>query len=165
MMSTSLSMQQRKEAVQRYCYRHWSTATICRHLHCSRSWLDRWLSRYNPDTAEASVPDRASTPHQAHSPWSADIRQQVLEMRRTRMQQAPWPYAVYGAATIHWTSKGQCLSEPQTTSLMCLYFATVGAIDVHFTRWTRRQMFLNRRQFALVPTYPVVLHEESVAVR
>lgn len=100
-MPTTLSIQQRKEAVQLYYYRHWSKAAICRQLHCSRSWLDRWLARYNPDDAEASLQDRPPIAHSPRSPWSAEVRHQVEEMRRKRMDQDSWPYALYGAATIH----------------------------------------------------------------
>ncbi len=95
-MSTSLNIQQRKNAVQLYYYRHWPKVAICRHLHCSRPWLDRWLARYNPDDVESSLQDHSSAPHHANSPWSADIRQQALEMRRMRMQREQWPYALYG---------------------------------------------------------------------
>lgn len=158
-MSTSLSIQQRKEAVQLYFYRHWSKAAICRHLHCSRSWLDRWLSRYNPDHAEASLQDRSSTPHQAHSPWSADLRQQVLEMRRTRMQQEPWPYALYGAATIHyelkqlrgadvpptrtihrWLVKAELVTSCHTTASASSHF-TLPIPDEHVVNWRQQLDF------------------------
>ncbi len=101
-MSTSAKIQQRKEAVQLYYYRHWSKAAICRHLQCSRPWLDRWLARYDPDNAEASLHNRPSTPHHAYSPWSEEIHQQTQEMRRMRQEGEQWPYALYGAATIHY---------------------------------------------------------------
>lgn len=101
-MALSNNIQQRKEAVQLYYYRHWSKASICRHLQCSRPWLDRWLDRYDPDDPEASLQDRSSSPHHAHSPWSDEIRQQAQEMRRMRMQHEQWPYALCGAATIHY---------------------------------------------------------------
>ena len=101
-MPTSTILQQRKEAVQLYYYHHWTKSAICRHLQCSRPWLDRWLDRYDPDDAEGSLQNRSSAPHQASSPWSEDIRKQAQEMRRMRMEREPWPYALYGAATIHY---------------------------------------------------------------
>jgi putative transposase len=100
-MSTSHSLQQRKQAIQLYDYQHWSKASICRQLHCCRSWLDRWLARDTPDEAEASLQDRPPIAQHAHSPWSAEVRQQAEEMRRMRMDRDQWPYALYGAEAIH----------------------------------------------------------------
>jgi transposase len=91
-------LKRRKEAVQLYYYDQLSKAEICRQLHCSRPWLDRWLKRYDPDNVEASLSDRPSTPKQPYTPWSEAIRQQVLEMRRRREQQ---PYELIGAEAIH----------------------------------------------------------------
>ena len=54
--------------------------------HCSRSWLDRWLNRYDPDWVENSLSDRKVGPKQVCNPWSDEVRQQVLEMRRLRTQ-------------------------------------------------------------------------------
>ena len=100
-MDTPNIIQQRREAVHLYYYQHWSKASICRHLQCSRPWLDRWLNRYDPDAPDTSLQDRSSRPHASFSPWAEDTRQQVEDMRRTRMQREQWPYALYGAATIH----------------------------------------------------------------
>lgn len=92
----------RREVVQLYYYQHLSKAEICRQLGCSRPWLDRWLNRYDPDNVELSLQDRTRGPRQGHSRWSPQIRQQVVEMRRLRSQGTQWPYALKGAAAIHY---------------------------------------------------------------
>lgn len=95
-------LERRKKACQMYYYQKLSKAEICRGLKCSRPWLDRWLSRYKPDQIVASLSNQQAGPKRAVSPWSAEIRQQVLEMRRLRMQQDKYPYALIGAQAIHY---------------------------------------------------------------
>lgn len=89
----------RKQAMHLYHYQHLTKTEICRRLNRSRPWLDRWLSRYDPDDVEGSLSNHKSGPKQADSPWSAEIHQQVVEMRRLRIQQ---PYALIGAEAIHY---------------------------------------------------------------
>lgn len=95
-------LERRKQACQMYYYQKLSKAEICRRLNCSRPWLDRWLNRYDPDRVEESLSNRKAGPKQAYSPWSDDIHQQVLEMRRLRTQRDKCPYALIGAAAIHY---------------------------------------------------------------
>ena len=95
-------VQRRKKAVQLYYYQHLSKAAICRHLPCSRPWLDRWLSRDEPDHAESSLQDRKRAPHHAFSRWPETLQQQVLDMRRARSQRDQWPYALKGAEAIYY---------------------------------------------------------------
>ena len=95
-------LERRKQACQMYYYQNLRKADICRHLKCTRPWLDRWLERYDPDRVVASLSDHQAGPRQAYSPWSAKIRHQVIEMRRVRMQRDKWPYALKGAAAIHY---------------------------------------------------------------
>jgi transposase len=92
-------LERRKEAVQLYYYQNWSKADIRRHLPCTRSWLRRWLNRYNPDNVESSLSNRSRAPEQPYTPWSDEIRQQIIAMRRHRSQK---PYALIGAAAIHY---------------------------------------------------------------
>lgn len=158
-MSKFHNIQQRKEAIQLYYYRHWSKATICRQLHCSRPWLDRWLARYNPDDAEASLQDRPPIAHHANSPWSSDIRQQAEEMRRMRMQREQWPYALYGAATIHyeleqlqgahvpptrtihrWLVKAGLVTPPTTPPSVASHFS-LPIPDEHVVNWRQQLDF------------------------
>lgn len=99
-MGTELD--RRKEAMRLYHYQHLAKAEICRRLNCSRPWLDRWLKRYDPDDVDNSLSNRSTAPQQARSPWSTAVRQQVLAMRRARSDRIQWPYALIGAAAIHY---------------------------------------------------------------
>lgn len=95
-------LQRRKKAVHLYYYQHVSKADICRRLPCSRSWLDQWLTRYDPDHVDCSLHDRKRGPHQPSSRWPEAIQHQVLTMRRMRTQREQWPYALTGAEAIHY---------------------------------------------------------------
>ena len=100
MMLTEL--ERRKQAVQLYYYQHCSKAEICRQLSCNRAWVDRWLNRYDPDRVERSLQNRKPGPEHGSSRWSESLRQQVLDMRRSRSQREQWPYALKGAEAIHY---------------------------------------------------------------
>lgn len=113
-MATELD--RRKMAVQAYYYHQRTKADICRQLRCSRSWLNRWLERYDPDDVEGSLRDHKPGPKQAGSPWSTEIRQQVIEMRRMRSQQ---PYALIGAEAIHYEL--QALNSPEVPPVRTIH--------------------------------------------
>ncbi len=104
-------LDRRKEAVQLYYYQHLSKTEICQRLNCSRPWLNRWLEHYDPDDVEGSLSNRKAGPSQARSRWSSKVRQQVIEMRRLRSQRDKWPYALIGAAAIHYELEALRSSE------------------------------------------------------
>lgn len=92
----------RKEAVQLYYYHHLTKSAIQRRLQCNASWLNRWLSRYDPDDVDGSLCNRRPGAHQPASPWSSAIREQVIAMRKARMDGTLGAYALIGAAAIHY---------------------------------------------------------------
>jgi len=94
-------LHRRKRAVQMYSYDHQTKAAICRELNCSRPWLDRWLSRYDPDDVDRSLSDRKRGPHHAATPWSSEIRERVITMRQVRSDRTRFPYALIGAQAIY----------------------------------------------------------------
>ena len=94
-------LEERKKAMLMYHVQRISKAEICRCLKRSRPWLDRWLDRYDPGDVEGSLRDYKTGPKQGNSPWSENIRQQVIEMRKTRSQETQWRYAFIGAEAIH----------------------------------------------------------------
>jgi putative transposase len=93
-------LKDRKRAMLMYHVQHLSKAEICRQLGRTRPWLDRWLQRYSPDDVEGSLRDRQAGPQQSSSLWSAQIRQQVIDMRKARSQESQWRYAFIGARAI-----------------------------------------------------------------
>lgn len=94
--------ERRKQACEMYYYQKKRKVEIIRELGCSRTWLDRWLGRYEGDQVEASLSNAKVGPKSGPSRWSADIHQQVLEMRRSRSQRDKHPYALIGAQAIHY---------------------------------------------------------------
>ena len=99
-MSSELA--RRKEAVQLYYYHHLTKSAIQQRLQCSESWLNRWLSGYDPDDVEGSLSNRRVGPREGHSLWLAATRQQVLAMCQARSAGELGPYALIGAAAIHY---------------------------------------------------------------
>ena len=83
-------------------YQHLTKNVIQQRLQCTANWLNRWLSRYDPDDVEGSLRNRCPGPRRGDSPWSTDIQQQVMAMREARSSGAVGPYALIGAAAIHY---------------------------------------------------------------
>lgn len=132
-------LERRKQACQMHYYQKLSKAEICRRLHCSRSWLDRWLNRYDPDWVEESLSDRKAGPKQVCSPWSDEIRQQVLEMRRLRTQRDKYPYALIGAAAIHYELEALKSPEVPPTRTIHDWLVKANLVDTEPARSEKRE--------------------------
>jgi putative transposase len=122
-------LDRRKEVIQMYYYQHLSKAEISRRQNCSRSWLDRWLQRYNPDNVDASLSDHKRGRNQACQTWSDEIRRQVLEMRCLRSQRDLWPYALVGAAAIHYELKALGSSEIPPVRTIHRWLVNAGLVE------------------------------------
>lgn len=122
-------LEERKEAMLMYHVQGFSKAEICRGMKRSRPWLDRWLGRYDPGDVEGSLSDHKTGPRQGHSPWSANIRQQVIKMRKARSQEPQWRYAFIGAEAIHLELKS--LGSPEVPPVRTIHhwFVEEGLVD------------------------------------
>jgi hypothetical protein len=131
-------LERRKQACQMYYYQKLSKSEICRRLACSRPWLDRWLSRYYPDRVEESLSNHKAGPQHGYSPWSDEIRQQVLEMRRLRTQRDKFPYALIGAAAIHYEL--EALKSPELPPIRTIHdwLEKADLVDTASTRPEKR---------------------------
>lgn len=112
-------LEERKEAMLMYHVHHLSRAEICRRLKRSRPWLDRWLERYDPGDVEGSLSYHKTGPKHGNSHWSSAIRQQVIEMRKTRSQEPQWRYAFIGAKAIHLELKA--LGSPEVPPVRTIH--------------------------------------------
>lgn len=122
-------LEQRKKVIQMYYYEHLSKAEICRRQNCSLPWLNRWLQRYNPDDVDASLCDQKRGPRQAYQAWPDEIKQQVLEMRRSRSKRDLWPYALVGAAAIHYELKALGSSEIPPVRTIHRWLVNAGLVE------------------------------------
>jgi putative transposase len=112
-------LQERKRAMLMYHVQHLSKSEISRQLKRPRTWLDRWLERYDPGEVEASLQDHKDGPKQISSHWSAEIRQQVIQMRKDRSQLEQWRYAYLGAEAIHLELKA--LGSPEVPPVRTIH--------------------------------------------
>ena len=95
-------LERRKQACEMYYYQKKRKVEIVRELSCSRTWLDRWLGRYEADRVEESLSNAPVGSKSGPRGWSDQIYQQVLAMRRARSQRDKQPYALIGAQAIHY---------------------------------------------------------------
>jgi putative transposase len=122
-------LEERKQVMLMYHVQHLSKAEICRRLNRSRPWLDRWLERYDPGDVERSLSDYKSGPKQGASPWSIQIRQQVIAMRRARSQEEQWRYAFIGAKAIHLELKALGSPEVPPVRTIHSWFVQANLVD------------------------------------
>jgi len=94
-------LEERKRAMLMYHVQHLSKSEICRQLKRPRTWLDRWLERYDPGDVKQSLQGHKTGPKKADGRWSDEIRQQVIQMRKERSKLEQWRYAYLGAEAIH----------------------------------------------------------------
>ena len=121
-------LQERKRAMLIYHVQHLSKREICRQLRRPRSWLDRWLERYDPGDVEQSLQDHKDGPKQAKGQWSEGIHQQVIQMRRDHSQLEQWRYAYYGAEALYLELKALKSPEVPPTRTIHTWFVAAGLI-------------------------------------
>lgn len=111
--------QERKRAMLMYHVQRFSKSEICRQLRRPRPWLDRWLERYDPGDVEHSLQDHKDGPKRAIGQWSDEIRQQVIQLRKDRVQLEQWRYAFCGAEAIHLELKA--LGSPEVPPVRTIH--------------------------------------------
>ena len=122
-------LNERKQAMFMYHVQHNNKAKICRRLGRTRPWLNRWLERYDPGDVEGSLSDNKTGSKNGNSPWSSAIRQQVIDMRKTRSQGVQWRYAFIGAQAIHLELKALDSPELPPVRTIHRWFVEAGLVE------------------------------------
>lgn len=100
-MKTEITL--RKKAV-RLWLRGFSKAEIARRLWKPRVWVQRWLSRYDPQAPEASLQNRSSAPHHLQERYPQSVKEAVLRSRTAREAKklSQYQHALLGADAIYY---------------------------------------------------------------
>src|SRR5512138_3630951 len=100
-MKTELRL--RKQAV-RLWLAGCSKAEIARRLWKPRLWVQRWLSRYDPQAPEASLQNRSSAPHHLQERYPQSVKKAVLRSRKERAAKklSQYQHALLGADAIYY---------------------------------------------------------------
>jgi len=100
-MKTEIEL--RKQAIVLHL-QGWKKSEIARKLQRSRSWVDRWINRYCPETPTVSLQDHSRAPKHIGWAFPERIKRMVnqIRMERERGQRAKYQYALVSAQAIHY---------------------------------------------------------------
>jgi IS30 family transposase len=81
-----------------------SKSEIARRLHKPRLWVQRWISRYDPKTAEESLRNRSSAPKHVQERYPRRVKEAVLRSRKERAarKRSKYQHALIGAEAIYY---------------------------------------------------------------
>jgi transposase-like protein len=119
---------ERKEAIRLHLYEGKSKAETCRRMGRSRPWLDRWLVRYDPDDVDGSLDSGAPGPEAGATSYSPQTHDLVVAMRQERSRDDRHPYALCGAAAIHYELKALDSAEVPSVRTIHRWLKEAGLI-------------------------------------
>ena len=100
-MKTEIAL--RKRAVGLHL-QGWKKSEIARKVQRSRRWVERWISRYEPDARTTSLQDHSRAPK--HIPWAYPerIKRMVTQIRVAgeRGKRVKYQYALVSAQAIYY---------------------------------------------------------------
>ena len=81
-----------------------SKSEIARRLHKPRLWVQRWISRYDPNLPEESLQNRCSTPKHIRELYPKRVKELVLRSRQERAsgRRPGYKHALIGAQAIYY---------------------------------------------------------------
>jgi IS30 family transposase len=100
-MKTEIEL--RQQAIALYL-QGWNKSQIARKLQRSRAWVNRWISRYQPDEPVLSLQNHSRAPRHRCRTYPERIKTMVLQMRMERVKgkRAKYQYALVGAQAIYY---------------------------------------------------------------
>lgn len=81
-----------------------SKSEIARRLHKPRLWVQRWISRYDPNAAEESLQNQSSAPKHVQERYPRRVKEVVLRSRKERESRklSKYKHALIGADAIYY---------------------------------------------------------------
>jgi IS30 family transposase len=119
----------RKQAIALHL-QGWNKSEIARKLQRTRSWVQRWVGRYDSNGPSASLQDHARAPK--HIPWAFPerIKRMVLQIReeREKGKRAKYQYALVSAQAIYYELRELGVSPLPRPDTIHLWLKQAGRI-------------------------------------
>jgi IS30 family transposase len=126
-MKTEITL--RKRAVALYL-QGWKKSDIARQLQRSRPWVDRWISRYEPDAPTASLQDHASAPKHARWAYPERIKRLAIQIRleRESRRRPKYKHSLVSAQAIYYELRELGISPLPLPRTMHVWLKQAGRI-------------------------------------
>jgi transposase len=132
-MKTEIAL--RKRAVRLHL-QGWKKSEIARKVQRSRRWVQRWISRYEPEALTTSLQDHSRAPK--HIPWAYPerIKRMVTQIRvaRERGKRVKYQYALVSAQAIYYEMRELGISPLPTPDTIHLWLKQAGRIRERSSR-------------------------------
>jgi putative transposase len=135
----------RKQAIALHL-QGWKKSEIARKMQRSRSWVERWIDRYRPESPTVSLQDRSRAPKHIRWAYPERIKRMVNQIRveRERGKQAKYQYALVSAQAIYYELHDLHVAPLPSPRTIHRWLKDAGQIAQHKSRKAPN------------PTYPVL---------
>lgn len=132
-MKTEIAL--RKQAVALHL-QGWNKSEIARKVQRSRRWVQRWISRYTPESSTKSLQDHPKAPK--HIPWAYPerIKRMAIQIRmeREKSKRVKYQYALVSAQAIYYEMRELGISPLPTPDTIHLWLKQAGQIQKRKSR-------------------------------
>ena len=132
-MKTEITL--RKQAVALHL-QGWNKSEIARKLQRSRSWVQRWISRYETETPRMSLQDHSRAPQKMTWSYPERIKNMVLQIRvdREKGKRRKYQYALVSAQAIYYELRDLHISPLPSPRTIHGWLKQAGRIAEHKSR-------------------------------
>src|SRR5215208_5914585 len=126
-MKTELVL--RKQAVTLHL-QGWNKSEIARKVQRSRRWVQRWISRYQPEAPAKSLQDHSRAPKHIRWAYPERIKRMAIQIRMEREcgKRAKYQYALVSAQAIYYEMRELGISPLPTPDTIHLWLKQAGRI-------------------------------------
>jgi putative transposase len=132
-MKTEIALRKRAIALH---LQGWNKSEIARKLQRSRSWVQRWIGRYQAEEPRLSLQDHSRAPQKRTWSYPERIKRMVLQIRveREKGKRAKYQYALVSAQAIYYELQELRISPLPAPRTIHLWLKQAGRIAEHKSR-------------------------------
>jgi len=132
-MKTEIALRKRAIALH---LQGWNKSEVARKLQRSRSWVQRWISRYETETPRMSLQDHSRAPQKMTWSYPERIKNMVLQIRvdREKGKRRKYQYALVSAQAIYYELRDLHISPLPSPRTIHGWLKQAGRIAEHKSR-------------------------------